>query len=146
MTTVDVIELIAGEGIQGEPRYCGRRSSSTGAPSRRQVSLIEREQIASHAESLRLEAIPPGVVRANIETTGVTLGKLIGCRVRVGEAILHFYEHRTPCAKMDAISAGLRALMEDGRQGVLAEAIQSGRIRVGDPISLLEQAGGKGTS
>jgi MOSC domain-containing protein YiiM len=35
---------------------------------------------------------------------------------------------------MDAVCAGLRALMENQRQGVLAEVIRSGRICVNDPI------------
>src|SRR5256885_7561570 len=51
-----------------EPRYFGRVSRNSGKPSRRQLSLIEREQIAEHAAPLGLETIAPGAVRANIET------------------------------------------------------------------------------
>jgi len=36
---------------------------------------------------------------------------------------------------MDAICQGLRDLMENDRQGVLAQVVKSGTIRVGDPIS-----------
>ncbi len=138
LTTVDSIEIVANQGIRGEPRYFGRKSSRTGEPSRRQVTLMEREQITQHAIALGLEGIAPGVVRANVETTGVTLGELLGRQVRVGEAILHFYEPRTPCAQMDAIRPGLRALMKGGRQGMLAEAVKSGRIRVGDAITVVD--------
>jgi MOSC domain-containing protein YiiM len=35
---------------------------------------------------------------------------------------------------MDAICQGLRERMMDKRQGVLAEVIRAGKIRVGDPI------------
>jgi MOSC domain-containing protein YiiM len=37
---------------------------------------------------------------------------------------------------MDAICQGLRARMMDQRQGVLAEVVQSGTVRVGDPIQV----------
>ena len=37
---------------------------------------------------------------------------------------------------MDAVCVGLKALMENSRQGVMAEVVKSGRIRVNDPIRL----------
>ena len=127
---------MAGKGIQGEPRYFGKVSRSTGKPSRRQVSLIEVEQIAEHAAALGMQSIPPGRVRSNIETEGINLVQLIGKRVKIGEAILFFYEGRTPCHQMDAICTGLKALMENNRQGVMAEVMQSGAVRLRDTISL----------
>jgi MOSC domain-containing protein YiiM len=134
LQAIEAIELEAGKGIVGEPRYFARRSGHTGKPSRRQVSLIEREQIAEHAVALGLQNIPPGVVRANIETLGADLVKWVGQKVSIGTAVLHFYEPRKPCEKMDAICQGLRDLMEPNRQGVMAEVVQSGSIRVGDPV------------
>ena len=131
---VDVVELVAARGIQGDTRYFGRLSRLTGQPTHRQVSLIEREQIAEHATTLGLPSIPPGAVRSNIETTGINLISLLGREVEIGSAVLLLHSPRDPCAKMDAICQGLRALMMDSRQGVLAEVIRSGTIRVGDPI------------
>jgi MOSC domain-containing protein YiiM len=135
MLSVNALTLDVGLGVREDPRYFGRRGSS-GQPSRRQVSLIEREQIAEHAAALGLENLPPGAVRSNIETEGVDLQSLLGQRVRIGEALLQFVEPRHPCAKMDALCQGLRALMENNRQGVLAVVVQSGTIRVGDEIRL----------
>ena len=134
LLTVDELHLVADKGIREDKRYFGRKSRSTGKPSRRQVTLIEREQIAEHAAALGLEAIGPGIVRSNIETTGMDLVSLVGREVAVGEAVVRFYEPRTPCAKMDAICQGLRQLMENSRQGVLAEVVKSGVVRVGDKI------------
>ena len=133
---VAAVEAVTGKGIVGDNRYFGRISRSTGQPSRRQISLIAREQIAEHAAVLGLQSIEPGAVRANIETLDVDLMQLVGQRVAIGEAILYFYEPRQPCHKMDVLCSGLRALMEDGRQGVMAEVIRSGRIAVGDGIRL----------
>jgi len=37
---------------------------------------------------------------------------------------------------MDEVCAGLRELMKNRRQGVLAQVVKSGRIEVGDTIRL----------
>jgi MOSC domain-containing protein YiiM len=131
---VDCIELVDAKGIVGEPRYFGRLVRDTGAPNRRQISLIEREQISEHATALGMESIAPGLVRSNIETTGIDLIGLIGSEVEIGEAVLFVYAPRDPCAKMDAICQGLRERMMNKRQGVMAEIRRSGKIRVGDEV------------
>lgn len=126
---VKALHLVAGKGIEEDPRYFNRGS-------RRQVTLMEREQIAEHAEALGAGEFPPGAVRSNIETTGINLVDLVGQRVQVGGAVLDFYEPRTPCQQMDDLCPGLRGLMEDGHTGVLARVVQSGVIRVGDAVRL----------
>lgn len=136
MQSVQQVEVIESKGILGEPRYFGKLSRSTGQPSKRQVTLIEREQIAEHAATLGLKSIPPGAVRSNIETSGIDLVSLIGKEIQIGEAILLLYAPRDPCEKMDAICQGLRELMMNNRQGVLSQVIRSGKIRVGDSIQV----------
>ncbi len=137
LRSVEQIEVVAEKGILGNPRKFGIISRTTGQPSKRQVSLIEREQIAEHATILGLQSIPPGTVRSNIETSGIDLVALVGKQIQIGEAILFFYEARTPCEKMDRICRGLRALMEDNQQGVLAQVVRGGVIRVGDSLVTL---------
>ena len=131
---VERVEALENRGLRGDSRYFGRVSRETGQPTRRQVSLIEREQIAEHAAALGLAGIAPGAVRSNIETTGIALISLLGREVQVGEAVLLFTVPRDPCSKMDAICQGLRSLMLNNRQGVLAQVVRSGTIRVGDVI------------
>jgi hypothetical protein len=133
---VDKVEAVEGKGIRNDTRYFEKLSRSTDQPSRRQVSLIEREQIAEHAAALGRPALLPGAVRANVETIGINLMALVGRQVQVGEAVLFLYEPRQPCEKMDAVCRGLRERMKNNRQGVLAEVVCSGTIRVGDPISI----------
>jgi MOSC domain-containing protein YiiM len=134
MSTVNSIQVVAEKGIKDNTRYFGRTSRNTGQPTRRQVTLIEREVIAEHATVLGLNGIPPGAVRANLETTGIDLVPLIGRQIQAGDAILLLCDARTPCHKMDEICEGLRGLMENRRQGVLAQVIRDGTIRVGDSI------------
>ena len=140
MIPVTSIDVEADKGIMGNGRYFGRRSLA-GQPGKRQVTLIEREQIAEHGNALSI-SINPGVVRSNIETTDIDLIALIGQRARVGTAILEFYEARTPCSKMDAVCTGLRSRMENGRQGVLAKVIHSGCVAIGDSIAPINPAAG----
>ncbi len=132
---MDTFEVVAGKGILGEPRYFGRIRSN-GEPALRQVTLMEREQIAEHVTALGMESIPPGAVRANIETTGIGLVALTGREIQIGEAVLLLYAPRDPCEKMDAICRGLREQMLNNRQGMLAQVIQPGKIRVGDEIKV----------
>ena len=134
MSAVEKIEVLPQKGIVGNGRYFGRTSQRTGEPGKREVSLIGQEQIAEHATALGLTNIPAGAVRSNIETQGIDLMSLLGRQVQVGEALLFFYEARTPCQKMDHICQGLRALMEHGRQGMLAQVVRGGIIQIGDPI------------
>jgi MOSC domain-containing protein YiiM len=141
MQNVLEVEVVEPTGILDEPRYFGRKSRDTGEPSKRQITLIEREQIAEHAATLGLESIAPGAVRSNIETTGIDLVRLIGKEIEIGEAILLLYGARDPCSKMDAICQGLRELMMNDRQGVLAQVVRSGMIRIGDRISVREAKG-----
>jgi hypothetical protein len=136
MENVQQIAVIESKGILDEPRYFARKSRDTEQPSKRQITLIEREQIAEHAATVGLESIAPGAVRSNIETTGIDLISLIGKEVEIGEAILLLYAPRDPCAKMNAICQGLRELMMNNRQGVVAQVIRSGKIQIGDRINV----------
>ncbi|MEN9574289.1 MAG: hypothetical protein RL514_2144 [Verrucomicrobiota bacterium] len=129
LTAVEVFHALVGQGLVEDARYFNRRS-------RRQVTLIEREQVAEHAGALGVGEFAAGAVRSNVETTGVNLVALIGQRVEVGTAVLDFYEPRTPCRQMDELCPGLRERMGERRQGVLAQVVRSGVIRVGDAIRL----------
>jgi MOSC domain-containing protein YiiM len=137
LQSVVQVRAEAGQGIVGDARVFGRKDRH-GNPGRRQVSLIAREQIAGHAATLGLAAIAPGAVRANIETMGVDLMSLLGRQVKIGEAVLLFDEARTPCPKMDLVAPGLQRLMANGQQGVMAQVVSSGDIRVGDAIESKE--------
>ena len=136
MIDVPEIDLVAGQGIQQDKRYFGRKSRS-GEPSKRQVTLMEREQITEHAARLDLRGIPEGVVRSNIETEQIELVPLEGRRVRIGTAVILIGKPRDPCEKMDRIAQGLKDLMDHGRQGVLAQVIESGKVRIRDEITVL---------
>ena len=134
MLPADSIAVETDDGIVGNTRYWKRQSRSTDQPTQRQVTLIEREQIAEHASVLGLPGIAAGRVRSNIETEGINLVPLAGRDIRVGGAVLHIAAPRDPCHKMDEIAPGLRERMTNDKQGVLAVIVQSGTIKNGDAI------------
>ncbi|MGO8678434.1 MAG: MOSC domain-containing protein [Limisphaerales bacterium] len=138
LRAVEVVKAVQAKGLADDARYFGRLSRDTGQPSSRQVSLIEREQLAEHAGALGLAAVAPGAARSNIETKGIDLVALVGREIQVGGAVLLISAPRDPCAKMDAICQGLRERMSGHRQGVLAEVVRSGLIRLGDPITVFD--------
>jgi MOSC domain-containing protein YiiM len=136
LRVVSEVYAETGKGLVGDTRVFGRKKQK-GEPSLRQVSLIAREEIARHAAALGLAEIAPGAVRSNIETTGLNLVSFLHREMEVGQAVLLFYEARTPCWKMERIAPGLQGMMSQGRQGVLAQVVRSGWIRTGDAIRLI---------
>jgi MOSC domain-containing protein YiiM len=135
MVPADSLALDPIRGILGDSRYQDRQKPD-GSPFKRQVTLIEREVLASHADALGVALFNAGEARSNIETTGIDLVALVGRRLRVGSALLELVEPRDPCWQMDALCQGLKALMDGGRQGVIARIVEPGVVRAGDRVAV----------
>jgi MOSC domain-containing protein YiiM len=91
-------------------------------------------------EALRELGLSPGVVRENITTEGIRLAELeAGRRLRAGEAVLEVTVPCEPCDHMDAIRPGLKGQLR-GRRGILCRVIESGLIRRGDALEVIELA------
>lgn len=152
MTSVSEMELVKDKGIRGNDRYFDRKTSK-GEPSPRQVSLIDRSIIKYHEEQVGIGCLPAGAIRSNIETAQVNLndGKhedrtpaecpythLLHRQLKIGSvAIIELTLTRTPCWEMDVLSNGLQQSMKGDRQGVLAKVVQSGTVKIGDPVFLI---------
>src|SRR3569832_556743 len=81
LQSVSEVELVQAKGVRHDQRYFEKISRQTGKPTRRQVTLIEREQIADHAAALGLKHIPPNTEHTKEETTGIDLVSLIGSEI-----------------------------------------------------------------
>ena len=104
----------------------GRRGSS------RQLLLMD-------IETLDEFGIAPGRAKENITTRGIKLDTLsAGQRIRAGEALLEITKECEPCHQMDSIRQGLQEALR-GRRGVLCRVIESGDIRRGDAIEIVQQ-------
>lgn len=138
MTQVTTMQFIAGKGILGNPRYYDA-ITKRGKPNTRHVSIIENEMIEIHKTTLNSNKINCNNVRSNVVTNGINLVNLIGRTVMIGNtAIIRFSNKRDPCYKMDHVHKGLMKEMLNGNQGVVAEILVSGDIKIGDVIRVID--------
>lgn len=98
-----------------------------------------RQVLVMDFETLEEFGIAPGRARENITTRGIVLGALpLGQRLRAGEALLEVTKPCTPCHQMDEIRQGLQEAIR-GRRGLLCRVVESGRIRRGDRVEIIEE-------
>lgn len=131
MASLERIAVAEGLGIAGD-RYrdhTGHWSDPHWAD--QQITLVAAET----AEALGVE---PSALRRNVVTQGVDLDALMGADVRIGTAVLRFVRPCDPCSYLEDLlqRPGLRAALE-GRGGVRAAVVESGRITVGDRLALV---------
>lgn len=89
------------------------------------------------AEDLDAVGVGPGVIRENFTVRGAdVMGWPLGQRVAVGEAEFEISMVCDPCHLMEEIRPGLQAELE-GRRGMLASVVTTGRVAVGDAVRAL---------
>ena len=97
-----------------------------------------RQLLLIDIETLDEFGIVPGRAKENITTRGMKLDRLsMGQRIRAGQALLEITKECEPCHQMDAIRQGLQEALR-GRRGILCRVIESGQIRRGDPIEIVQ--------
>ena len=124
---VENAHFIAGVGIEND-RHATSKSERQGY----QVLLMDKETLDS-------AGLSPGEIKENITTVGMDINTLqIGQQVALGnEAIIEVFKPCPPCSRMDEIRPGLQKEL-DGRRGVLAKIVQSGMVKTGDRIQVVE--------
>jgi len=106
----------------------------------RQVTLIFHQNLQDAAVILDREEIKPSDTRRNILISGVPGDLNDGTQLEVGEARLEITGPCLPCSRMDeTIGDGGRSAMANARAGGLtAKIVHSGKIGVGDSVSVIE--------
>ena len=128
MDPTDAVEVRGGAGLVGNADQGGRR----------QITIIAVGDWDRTVEALGA-AVDPGVRRANLLVSGIVLAHNRGRVLRVGGCRLRVHGETRPCERMDAAEPGLRAALDvEWRGGVFAEALEDGRIAVGDPVAWAE--------
>lgn len=118
---------VAGLGLAGDHR----RNPS------RAVTLLSVEAWEEAMTALGA-GLPPRARRANLVVRGLDLGSLVGRRLRIGGAEMTVRGETVPCERMDQQRAGLQeALRIEMRGGVFGPVERSGRIRLGDAVSVV---------
>lgn len=134
MQSLEEVEALAAAGLARD-RYC-LRSGHWSKVDECEVTLIESEVLEEIVASTGINVLN-GEHRRNLVTRGLKLDTLVGRKFRVGEAPLEYDRSRPPCAHVESLTEqGMtRALLRSG--GICARVIESGKIRVRDPIVIL---------
>ena len=130
----ELVELVAGLGVVGDRYSLHLGYWSDPRWPDQELTLVEGEV----AFELGLN---PGQLRRNIATRGIRLVELIDHQFQVGDAILYGVRPCDPCAHLDSLTRPGVAQALLCRGGLRARILQSGRIRLADPIEKLLTGG-----
>lgn len=118
---LDQTTIVADWGLQDD------RKARAG--SKRQVYLVDDATLA--AVDLR-----PGDLNENLIIRGLDVNALEpGQSVRVGGALLEITGPCTVCGELEQVRPGLKELLRN-RRGVLARVLETGIVRLGDPLTV----------
>ena len=121
MEELDSAQVFENEGVEG----CAHRRGG-----KRNVLFVAAEDI----ESLD---VPAGRVKENFTVRGAdVMNWPIGQRLAIGDAEFEVSMVCDPCELMEEIRPGLQAELE-GKRGMLAKVLKTGRVSQGDQITLL---------
>jgi len=102
----------------------------------RQVTVMSRGAWEAACRQISAD-LPWTTRRSNLLVENVELAHTVGCRLSIGEVVLEVTGETTPCRKMDAARAGLRAaLTPDWRGGANCRVVSGGTVRVGDAAEI----------
>lgn len=129
MEVVDSAEAVIGKGLTGD-RYASRNG-------KRQVTLIQWEHLSAIASLLGREDVAPELLRRNIAVAGINLQALKGKHFAIGSALFEYTGLCHPCSQMESRfgPGGYNAVR--GHGGITARIIESGIVRVGDPVKIV---------
>jgi MOSC domain-containing protein YiiM len=137
MRPLERVRLIAGLGLEGD-RYTAGRGHFSGTPGTgRALTLIEAEVLDSLRESLGIILLPADT-RRNVTTRRIRLNDLVGRRFRIGNVLCEGRRLCEPCEYLESLAKKplLHPLVNRG--GLRADVLETGEIRLGDPVQPLE--------
>ena len=125
---LDAVKAIENKGLEGDRSMGGSR----------QVTLIQKEHMATVASFLGKQEVDYTLTRRNILVEGINLLALKDKQFQLGEAILEYSGECHPCSRMEeALGTGGYNAMR-GHGGITAKIIRGGLIRKNDAILVLD--------
>lgn len=136
MRELSEVAAIAGAGLEGD-RYRAGIGFYSDRPGSRQLTLIEAEALEAVAAETGI-ALAFAESRRNLTTRGLPLNDLVGRRFRVGAVLCAGIRLCPPCTRLEELTG--RPVMPPliDRGGLRADILESGTIRRGDPIQVVE--------
>lgn len=130
MVEIDAVEPRRDAGLTGDHARPTPRNQ-------RQVTLIQWEHLPVVA-ALIGKAVAPADLRRNLAIAGINLFSLKHRRFRIGQAVLETTGWCQPCARLEErLGPGTFQAMR-GHGGLTARVLESGIIRLGDRLEVLD--------
>ena len=128
----DEVKAIAGSGLEGD-RYFNPEGWDE---PKKELTLVEIEAVEGANREYDLD-LEPKDMRRQIVTRGVALNHLVGREFRIGEVRLRGIKINNPCSHLQKLTGKklLKPMMHRG--GLRAQILETGTIRVGDPVTPL---------
>ncbi|PKM67848.1 MAG: MOSC domain-containing protein [Firmicutes bacterium HGW-Firmicutes-2] len=103
----------------------------------RQVSLLAQESIDKMTK-IGIEGLCSGKFAENLTTDGIILHTLpVGTKVKIGESFHEVTQIGKECHTGCAIKAQVGQCIMP-KEGIFTRVLKTGKIRVGDPIEIIE--------
>jgi len=130
MVEINAVEARRDAGLTGDHARPTPRNQ-------RQVTLIQWEHLPVVA-ALIGRPVAPADLRRNLAIAGINLFSLKNRRFRIGQAVLETTGWCQPCARLEErLGAGTFQAMR-GHGGLTARVLESGIIRLGDQVKVLD--------
>ena len=131
MESINSIKVIANKGIVND-RYFKENNDKNN-----QITLIESENVDYYNKISGTNFIPSDF-RRNVITKGISLNKLVGKEILIGEVRLKIHDLCEPCRYLQEL-LGEKNLVKKllNRGGLRCELLTNGNINVNDPIKIL---------
>ena len=128
----DEVKAVAGRGLEGD-RYF---NADGWDEAKKEMTLVELEAIEGANREYELD-LEPKDMRRQIVTKGVALNHLVDREFQIGEVRLRGIKIANPCSHLQKLAGKklLKPMMHRG--GLRAQILESGTIRVGDPVTPL---------
>jgi MOSC domain-containing protein YiiM len=137
LASVEKVNAVAGLGLEGDRYFLRKGTYSNKHKPSREATFIESEALEalSRDYGLELSALES---RRNIATRGVALNHLVGRTFRVGGALFKGLELCEPCGHLEQLTGRQVKAGLVHRGGLRSEIIETGMVRVGDYIDVIE--------
>ena len=131
MQSINSIKVIANKGIVND-RYFKEHNDKNN-----QITLIESENVDYYNKVSGTNFIATDF-RRNVITKGISLNKLVGKEILIGEVKLKVHDLCEPCRYLQEL-LGEKNLVNKllNRGGLRCELLTNGNINVNDPIKIL---------
>lgn len=139
MRSLSQVSAVAGAGLEGDRYQTGDGFMSSRRGGGLELTLVESEALAELSRENGVE-ISPADSRRNLATRGIRLNDLVNRDFRIGEATIRGVRLCEPCARIEKLVGKPFVKPMVHRAGLRADIIESGTIRVGDGIELLDGA------